>query len=167
MAGRPLTTEQITRLQQALADHGFQPGPVDGIDGPQTNRAIINARIAYKLDHQDQALYDVALERELGLLVIQDPIIVAAAKARGIDLLTLIGLIGPISNLLKGKTVTADQITGILRAILAAIFGYITGKGWLDANTAATISGAVLTLIVTAWSIYSNRAKTIVPISAK
>lgn len=161
------------RLQTALQaatdaqGHPYYSGTIDGVLGPASSTAIIHFRTDHGLS--PVAEYDVDLERELGLLTIQDPAIVNAAKAKGIDILDLLKLIGPVNSLLKGNPVniTPDQITGIIRALLAAVFGYITGKGWLDANTAATISGAVATILVAAWSIYSNRPKTIVPIAAK
>lgn len=56
---------------------------------------------------------------------------------------------------------TSDQIGGIIRAVLAAVFGYITGKGWIDGATATTISGAIATLAITAWSVWTNRASAI------
>ena len=35
-----LTSTQVTMLQQALKDDGCDPGPIDGIVGPRTRRAI-------------------------------------------------------------------------------------------------------------------------------
>lgn len=159
------------RLQTALQaatdaqGHPYYSGTIDGILGPASATAIIHFRTDHGLS--PVAEYDVDLERELGLLTIQDPAIVNAAKAKGINIIDLLKLIGPVNSLLKGNPMTSDQLTGIVRALLAAVFGYITGKGWLDANTAATISGAIATILVAAWSIYSNRPKTIVPIAAK
>ncbi len=74
------TEAKRCRIQQALADNGFLPGPVDGVLGPQTAHAIINARVAHKLKHQDQGLIDTDLMRELGLLAIQDPTVKAGGK---------------------------------------------------------------------------------------
>ncbi len=54
-------------------------------------------------------------------------------------------------------TLTPDQIGGIVRALLAAASGYLIGKGWVDADTAATLGGAVVTLVVTGWSWWTNR----------
>lgn len=165
-----ISTEEGRRaLQRALLAHGFDVGPdgADGLLGGATARAIIAARIAFGLADQDKAEVDTNLERELGLLAIQSPAVVAAARTQGLDLLSLIGLIGPISNLLKGKTMTADQITGVLRAVLTTAGGYFVTKGWLSSDTLGEIIGAVLTLGGAAWSIYSNRPKTIVPLSAK
>ena len=51
----------------------------------------------------------------------------------------------------------SDQITGIIRAILAAGGGYLVGKGYLDDATLNTIIGAVLTLGTAVWSVVNNR----------
>ena len=52
----------------------------------------------------------------------------------------------------------SDQITGILRAVLAAIGGLVAAKGWTDGGTWTIVSGAIVTLLTTGWSIYSNRS---------
>lgn len=52
---------------------------------------------------------------------------------------------------------TIDQFGGIVRALLAAAAGYFVGKGVIDADTAATVTGALATLAITAWSIWTNR----------
>ena len=52
---------------------------------------------------------------------------------------------------------TSDQITGILRAILAAIGGFILAKGWVNAETWAWITGGVLTIGPAIWSVINNR----------
>lgn len=52
---------------------------------------------------------------------------------------------------------TSDQIGGIVRAVIAALSGYLVGKGIVDANTATTIGGAVATIVVSAWSFWTNR----------
>lgn len=49
------------------------------------------------------------------------------------------------------------QIAGVVRALVAAIGGYFVGQGLVDAETVTTIGGAVATLAVAAWSIYSKR----------
>ena len=51
----------------------------------------------------------------------------------------------------------AEQIAGIVRAIAAAGGGYLVGKGFLDEQTAAALSGAVVTLAVAVWSVMSKR----------
>lgn len=52
---------------------------------------------------------------------------------------------------------TSDQITGILRAILAALGGFILAKGWVSAETWAWLTGGVLTLGGALWSLWTNR----------
>lgn len=52
---------------------------------------------------------------------------------------------------------TPDQFGGIVRALVAALGGYLVGQGIVDANTAATIGGAVATIAVAVWSAYTNR----------
>lgn len=174
MTGLIETEAGRKRLQQALADYldpsgtPYYGGKIDGVLGDKSVDSIIRFRADHNIIYPPHpAAVDTDLERELGLLAIQSPIPVAVAKAHGIDLLTLIGLIGPIENLLKGKTMTADQITGILRAILTAIGGYLVGKGIVDQTTATSLIGAAVTIGGALWSLWSNRPKTIVPISAK
>ncbi len=53
---------------------------------------------------------------------------------------------------------TPDIIGGIVRAVLAAAGGYLVGKGTIDAETWATVSGAFMTLAVTGWSIWAKKA---------
>jgi hypothetical protein len=53
---------------------------------------------------------------------------------------------------------THEQIGGIVRALVAAAGGYFVGQGLIDAETMLTVGGAVTTLVVAVWSIYSKRA---------
>lgn len=50
-----------------------------------------------------------------------------------------------------------DQIGGIIRSILLAGGGYFVGKGVVDQQSMVAIVGALVSLITTGWSIYSNR----------
>ena len=52
---------------------------------------------------------------------------------------------------------TSDQFGGIARALISALAGYLVGQGLVDANTAATVGGAVATIAVAVWSAYTNR----------
>jgi hypothetical protein len=52
---------------------------------------------------------------------------------------------------------TSDQITGIMRAVLAALGGFILAKGWVSAETWAWLTGGILTVGGTLWSMWSNR----------
>jgi membrane protein DedA with SNARE-associated domain len=53
---------------------------------------------------------------------------------------------------------TAEQIGGIVRAVVAAAGGYFVGQGLVDAETMTTIGGAVTTLIVAVWSVLKKKA---------
>lgn len=57
----------------------------------------------------------------------------------------------------------ADQIGGIVRAVLAAAGGYFVAKGVVDAATMTTIAGALATIIAAAWSAWTNKGGTVIP----
>jgi hypothetical protein len=50
-----------------------------------------------------------------------------------------------------------EEIAGIVRALVSALGGYLVGQGLVDSETAMTIGGAVTTIVVAFWSIYSKR----------
>jgi len=52
---------------------------------------------------------------------------------------------------------TAEQVAGIVRAVVAAIGGYLVGKGIADAETIAAVAGAAATIAAAIWSVYSKR----------
>ena len=52
---------------------------------------------------------------------------------------------------------TTDQITGIIRAVLAALGGFILAKGWVSAETWAWLTGGALTIGPAIWSWITNR----------
>ena len=52
---------------------------------------------------------------------------------------------------------TSEQIAGIVRAIVAALGGSLVAKGVVDSETVLAVSGAVATLAVAAWSVWSKR----------
>lgn len=54
---------------------------------------------------------------------------------------------------------TAEQFAGIVRAIVAAVGGYLVGKGLADAETVAAVSGAVATIAVAVWSVLAKKQK--------
>lgn len=49
------------------------------------------------------------------------------------------------------------QFLGVVRAVLAALGGYLVGQGFLDDSTVQQLSGAVATIAAAAWSVYSKR----------
>jgi O-antigen/teichoic acid export membrane protein len=52
---------------------------------------------------------------------------------------------------------TAEQIAGIVRAVVAAVGGYLVGKGFADAETVAAVGGALATIAVAVWSVRSKK----------
>jgi len=53
---------------------------------------------------------------------------------------------------------TSSEIAGIVRTIAAAGFGVLVGKGIIaDAETANALAGAVGTIAVAIWSVWSKR----------
>ena len=52
-----------------------------------------------------------------------------------------------------------EQIGGIVRAVVAALGGYLVGQGIVDQATMVTIGGALATIAVSVWSVYSKKAK--------
>jgi len=52
---------------------------------------------------------------------------------------------------------TQDQVGGIVRALVSAAGGYLVGQGLIDAETMLTLAGAVTTIAVACWSMYSKR----------
>ena len=50
-----------------------------------------------------------------------------------------------------------DQIAGIVRAIAAAVGGYLVGKGIIDSSTATSIAGAAATIATAVWSVMSKK----------
>jgi hypothetical protein len=52
---------------------------------------------------------------------------------------------------------TGEQIAGIVRAIVAAVGGYLVGKGLADAETVAAVAGAAATIAAAVWSVLSKK----------
>jgi len=76
-----------------------------------------------------------------------------------------IGAILTILQLTKGKTMlTSDQITGVIRAILAAVSGYFIAKGVGNADVWNWIIAGVTGIVPVIWTWVNNRPKTIQPI---
>ena len=49
------------------------------------------------------------------------------------------------------------EVGGIVRALVSALGGYLVGKGLIDNETAMTIGGAIVPLVVAVWSVVSKR----------
>jgi len=52
---------------------------------------------------------------------------------------------------------SAEQIWGIARTILAAGAGWVVAKGYIDNETAMAVIGGIGTIFVAAWSWWSKR----------
>ncbi len=52
---------------------------------------------------------------------------------------------------------TKDEVYGIARNLLSFAGGFAASKGWIDADTAIAVAGAVATLIAAVWSVRSKR----------
>ena len=53
---------------------------------------------------------------------------------------------------------TGEQVAGIVRAVIAAVGGYLVGKGLTDAATVTAVAGAAATLAAAVWSVYAKKA---------
>ncbi|WP_292510219.1 hypothetical protein [Methylobacterium sp.] len=60
----------------------------------------------------------------------------------------------------------SEQLTSLLRTVLQFAGGIAVGRGWVDAETSTAIVGALVTIAVTAWSLYTRRAAGIVASAA-
>lgn len=52
---------------------------------------------------------------------------------------------------------TGEQIAGIVRALVAAVGGYLVGKGLVDSETVVAVSGALATLATAVWSVAAKK----------
>jgi peptidoglycan hydrolase-like protein with peptidoglycan-binding domain len=55
-----LTPDRVSKLQQALQQKGFDPGPIDGVLGPRTREAVRNFQEKYGISSTEidnQTLY--------------------------------------------------------------------------------------------------------------
>jgi hypothetical protein len=50
------------------------------------------------------------------------------------------------------------MIGGVLRAVLAAVAGYIVGAGIIDAGMADQLIGGVMAIFTVGWSIFAKKA---------
>lgn len=52
---------------------------------------------------------------------------------------------------------SSDQITGIIRAVLSALGGFVLAKGWVSTEMWAWLTGGALTVGPAIWSWFNNR----------
>ena len=74
-----------------------------------------------------------------------------------------IGTLLSLIDLLKGKTMTTDQLTGLLRTAIIGLSAFLAGKGYIP-NISPELAATIATAAVGVWSWISNRPKTITPI---
>ena len=58
--------------------------------------------------------------------------------------------------LVKIEVMKQEQIMGIVRHSLSALGGWLVYKGYVDAADIEALSGVILTLIATVWSVVSK-----------
>ena len=58
--------------------------------------------------------------------------------------------------LTERKMINGEQIAGIVRAIVAALGGYLVGQGMVDAETMTAVAGAAATIAAAGWSVWSK-----------
>lgn len=125
------TPEKRKRLQQALKDHQFYSGDIDGILGAQSIAAIIKARSVFQLGHQGEPVVDTNLERELGLLTIQDPAIAASGSIT--DLFVQMAIKAYLPQLTKGLPTMSAALAGyktLILGVVTIIVGALSLIGW-------------------------------------
>jgi hypothetical protein len=57
----------------------------------------------------------------------------------------------------KEMKMGSTEVGGIVRALVSALGGFLVGKGLIDNETAVTIGGAIVPLVVAVWSVVSKR----------
>ena len=65
--------------------------------------------------------------------------------------------VSALTTALKKGRVEMDMIMGVLRAILAAVGGWMINKGYADSALIEGAIGAILTLVTAIWSIISKK----------
>ncbi len=56
----------------------------------------------------------------------------------------------------------ANQVTGIVRAVVPAALAWAVAKGWIGQSAVADVTAAVVTVAAAAWSVYSNVTGTVI-----
>lgn len=60
----------------------------------------------------------------------------------------------------------SEQLTSLLRTVLQVAGGMAVSAGYIDENTVAALVGALVTIIVTVWSLYARRSAGLVASAA-
>jgi hypothetical protein len=53
---------------------------------------------------------------------------------------------------------TKTEVYGVVRAVLAAVGGFVVARGWIDSETAVALTGALATIVAAVWSVKEKRA---------
>ncbi len=117
------TKDGRKKVQIALHAQRFYDGAIDGVFGDKSVKAIIAARQHYTLSHPTEAVFDTDLERELGLLAIQNPIVVGAGALGGIDIGALLKLVSLFNAISKGNLMDGTKPWYTSQTIWASILG--------------------------------------------
>ena len=51
----------------------------------------------------------------------------------------------------------AEQLGGIVRAILSAVGGYFVTKGMIDQSTLTAVLGAIMPIVAAVWSVWLKK----------
>lgn len=62
-----------------------------------------------------------------------------------------------LTNAIRKGRANMDMILGVLRAVLAAVGGWLIQKGYVDQGQVDALIGALLVLVTGIWSILSKR----------
>lgn len=52
---------------------------------------------------------------------------------------------------------TGEALAGIVRAVMAALGGYLVGKGVIDNETANNLAGAAVVIVTGVWSVLNKK----------
>lgn len=52
----------------------------------------------------------------------------------------------------------ADQLTGIIRAVVPALLAYLVGKGYITQSSVGDITAAIVAIGAAGWSIHNNQS---------
>jgi hypothetical protein len=56
----------------------------------------------------------------------------------------------------KLRSINPEQLASFLRTVLQILGGVVIANGYFDANTWLTLSGAVVTIVVTGWGLWAR-----------
>ena len=56
----------------------------------------------------------------------------------------------------------ADQITGVVRAVVPAACAYAVGKGWITSSSVGDITAAAVAVAAAFWSVQNNKTGKVV-----